>query len=236
MYQHVTDDMDISYVYSSRDCFNTASETYKDYILSKFKHHSKLVLVDLHGYGRSFLHFINTYKLDNIQIVAFDIDDTITNVSDYAHVKNMVHLAIAHNIKIILVTSRERPYTFGPIDAWHLQPIPPILDRIGFDYGQFGMDVWYNPYSMMMNHVQSSTEKLKALEYYGQQYNISKQRMIFFDDAPQNIMCVGAGGIKSVLVNKGQGICAKCFNEFQTFLTAHFEHQIESSTGTQTLI
>ena len=168
--------------------------------------------------------FININQLNQIYdgMVAFDIDNTLTNVKDYKYIKEIVNKCNNSNIKIIFITARQVPYTYGKKHNQKFSNIMNIIKKINFDYESNILDVWYNPFTFINNceiknrFISQNVQEVKYLtiEKNIKMFNIKKKKLLFFDDCLQNVKHCRNYGIKSRLVKVGEGIDKGCLELF----------------------
>jgi len=155
-------------------------------------------------------------------LLALDIDGTIYNITNYVYIICIVHMCYKNNIKIILVTSRQRPYKYGSKLNQKKCLIKKVLDKIDFDYSKSMIDIWYNPFAFIYlnnKHINkfikdSSLIKFKQINKCLLDYKINVKKCLYFDDLKKNIdVCKNNGLKNSYLVSNG--IDKKCYDIFK---------------------
>ena len=179
-----------------------------------------------------YLHDNKTIPINNEKqcyngLLVFDIDDVLTNVKDYSYVKTIVNNAIVNNIKIILVTARQWPFTYGPRSInQKISSIEDILKNIGFNYHEHLIDVWYNPFTFIkkikpikfVNNKSVSVVKYETIKKVMESYNIECYNVIYFDDCIKNINECKKLYINTYIVKKNEGINKVSCEQFDKFL------------------
>lgn len=152
----------------------------------------------------SFLEGINI-NFENIKyngILFLDIDNTITNLSDYTYIREIINYCSSHNIKIVLVSARAMPFSCGLKFNQKINSISTILDNIRFDYRQDYITVWYNTKSYLKSNI--PIEKGRQIKKTIKDYQISIKNCIFIDDKDLNVNMVKKMiNIKAYLSNNG---------------------------------
>ena len=159
---------------------------------------------------------INTENIKYKGLLVLDIDDVITNINNYEYIKDIIKKSNENNIKIILLTARQCPFSYGHKNNQIVDPIKNILNNIDFDYNKYVIDIWYNPNTFINGNV--PIQKMNSIKFISEIYNIKKNNIIFFDDTLDNLNESSSLGIKTNLVYKNEGINLKNLEFFLTFL------------------
>jgi hypothetical protein len=239
-------------VYLDNDMDNVDQETDKysnlllklyNQILYNMKYHPNIRYFTLQYFNyklngsKAIKYNINIENKKYKGLVVLDIDDTITNVQNYSFIRQIIKLSLAKNIKIICVTSRQKPYMFGPKNNQRKCKIENILNKIGFNFKDNLIDIWYNPFTFLEYHKNlkddvanvefqiyhnnnnPSNVKLKTIEKVMKLYNIKPKNVIFFDDSNSHINECKKLNITTVLVKRNIGISIDSLKKFKYFLT-----------------
>ena len=165
-------------------------------------------------YNQLDFNFDNLYFCIYRGLLALDIDDTITNLTEIKSIKEMISISEKNMIKVIFVTSRQIPFLYGKKYEQKTSPIEKILENIEFDYKNNSIDVWYNPDCFMKNKTKPHEIKYLQIEKTLKDYKIPKENCIFFDDNRFNVNFCNSKGIKSYLSMKGiDDVCLQNFKQ-----------------------
>lgn len=181
-------------------------------IISNMSYHENIRFFTLGIHQTLNINDGNKYK----SLVALDIDNTITNIRDYKYLQEMIDLALKNNIKIILVTARQKPYKYGDLGKQKFSHIEKILKDMNYNYENNVIDIWYNPYCFIHSNV--SSVKYQTIQKNMDIYDIPKNKVLFFDDCLENVKYTGNKGIVSRLVIVNKGFDQECLELFKSKL------------------
>ena len=150
------------------------------------------------------------YKKDNHSyngLLALDIDGTINIKSEYLN--KMVEYCNEKSIKIILITARQIPFRYGPMNDQKIQTIQEIFEISNLKSYKYIIDIFYNPYTFLHNNV--SNTKLQQLNLSRNELKLTKNKCVFIDDDLHNVNTIKTNGFSlSMHVKKGiNEICLK---------------------------
>lgn len=170
---------------------------------------------------------INIENINYKGLLVLDIDDVLTNVKDYQYIRNVIKKTYKNIIKVILLTSRQNPYSYGPKSInQNINPITDILNSINFEYEKYIIDIWYNPFTFINQEANFNIKKLNysenkyvVINLVTKQYKINKNKVIFFDDSIENIKLCTKLNIKTNIVKKGEGFNLENMLYFDKFIS-----------------
>ena len=170
---------------------------------------------------------INIEKNTYSGLLIFDIDNVLTNVKDYIYANTIINDAINNNIKIVMVTARQWPFSYGKRSVnQKISSIEGILKKTGFNYDKHMIDVWYNPFTFIdrikpigyVNDKNVGEVKRETIRKVMDSYSISHHDVIYFDDTKENIDECKKLKINAYLVKRKEGINKTNRKEFDRFL------------------
>lgn len=220
----------VTYINNKLEPIFNSNRFTNDFGADLIKYENPQILLKLYYYFLKYINYnsnivyrtLNSSDLIELKlkkyngILALDIDGTIENIKSYVCVQNLISKSVKNNIKVILVTSRQIPFMYGPKEKQSISTIDSILDKINYNYKDNTIDVWYNPLCFINNN--SSQVKYQQLIKTINEYSLTNDSAIFYDDTFHHVKYCNRMGIKSILVKTGTGIDEQCLKHFDTFL------------------
>ena len=128
---------------------------------------------------------INYENISYNGILFLDIDDTIAHIPDYTFSKKLISYCDCNNIKVVLVTARQMPFSYGPKFNQTINTIETVLDNISYDYKNNYLIVWYNPYTFI--NTKPELNKAMQIKKTLNDYKIPTNKCVFIDDNNFNV-------------------------------------------------